>query len=130
LSGDGVERRVCIDHVTLRVADLDRSRTFYTHALAPLDAHPVELPSGEIAFGPAGAEDFVIAKGGPARPPLHVAFAAADRGQVEAFHVAALEAGGTDNGAPGLRPRYHPGYYAAFVLDPDGNNVEAVLHER
>ena len=130
MSDAGVTRRVCIDHVTLRVADMDRSRDFYARALEPLGGRAVELPSGEVAFGPSGAEDLVLAEGGPARPPVHVAFAAGTREQVEEFHVAALAAGGRDNGSPGLRPRYHAGYFAAYVLDPDGNNVEAVVDER
>jgi len=126
-------RRVFIDHLTIRVRDLDRSRAFYTSALAPLGASPLDYANGPddpaVIFGPPGAEDFCIAGGGP-QTPLHVAFLAADRAAVDAFHAAALAAGGTDNGPPGLRPRYHAGYYAAFVLDPDGHNVEAVLHEQ
>jgi catechol 2,3-dioxygenase-like lactoylglutathione lyase family enzyme len=122
-------RRVFVDHMTLRVRDLARSRAFYEAALAPLGVHVLEQ-DGEVAFGPEGAEDFAIAAGDPPSGPLHLAFLAADRRQVNAFHRAALAAGGTDNGEPGPRPQYHPGYYAAYVLDPDGNNVEAVLHER
>jgi catechol 2,3-dioxygenase-like lactoylglutathione lyase family enzyme len=130
LSDAGVRRRICIDHMNLAVADLARSRDFYTRALEPLGMHMVEYSGGEIGFGPPGAEDLGLVEGGPAQPPLHIAFAAATRAEVEAFYAAALEAGGTDNGPPGIRERYSPGYYAAFVLDPDGNNVEAVLHER
>ena len=88
---------------------------------------------GTVCFGPPRAEDFCLKEGEPVRPPVHVAFAARDRlrGEtVDRFHAAGLDAGGGDNGAPGLRPRYHPGYYGAYLLDPDGNNVEAVFHDR
>lgn len=101
-------RRVVIDHVTVGVRDLARSRDFYLAALAPLGF-------GEI--GPWSADNTAVA------------FAAEDRDQVDAFHAAALAAGGRDNGAPGPRAEYSPGYYGAFVLDPDGHNVEAVFHD-
>ena len=84
----------------------------------------------EVVFGPKGAEDLALAQGDPPSGPLHLAFLAADREQVQAFHRAAVAVGGADNGAPGLRPQYHPGYYGAYVIDPDGNNVEAVFHDR
>ena len=80
-----------------------------------------------LKFGAGGKPDFWIRQGEVAAP-VHVAIQAKDRGAVDAFHAAALEAGGADNGAPGPRPQYHPSYYGAFVLDPDGNNVEAVRH--
>ncbi len=80
-------------------------------------------------FGPPGAEDFAIAAGEPSGP-LHLAFLAVDRAEVDAFHAAALAAGGRDDGPPGERPHYHAGYYATFVFDPDGNNIEAVFHDR
>jgi catechol 2,3-dioxygenase-like lactoylglutathione lyase family enzyme len=127
------ERPVFIDHLTIRVRDLGRSRAFYAAALAPLGATVIEYANPPddpgVIIGPPGAEDLGLVEGTPTAP-VHLAFLAPDRGAVDAFHAAALAAGGTDNGAPGLRPRYHAGYYAAFVLDPDGNNVEAVLHER
>jgi catechol 2,3-dioxygenase-like lactoylglutathione lyase family enzyme len=122
-------RRVTVDHVVIRVADLERSRAFYRAALAPLGFREIEV-DGDVAFGAPGSEDFCIAPGGPVAPPLHVAFAAASQDEVRAWHAAALAAGATDNGAPGERPHYHPGYYAAFVLDPDGHNIEAVFHGR
>jgi catechol 2,3-dioxygenase-like lactoylglutathione lyase family enzyme len=122
-------RAAFIDHLTLRVHDVQRSRGFYERALAPFGIRIVESSQGPIGFGPEGSEDFWITPGEPAAP-VHVAFAAHDRATVEAFHAAAVEAGGTDNGAPGLRTQYHAGYYAAYVLDPDGNNVEAVFHDR
>ena len=130
----GLERRVFVDHLTIRVRDLAASRAFYEAALAPLgvevqETRP-ELPDDAgVVFGPVGAEDFCISEGQPSGP-LHIAFLAAGRDEVDAFHAAALAAGGRDNGAPGLRPRYHEGYYAAYVIDPDGNNVEAVFHDR
>ena len=130
----GLERRVFVDHLTIRVRDLAASRAFYEAALAPLgvevqETRP-ELPDhAGVVFGPAGAEDFCISEGQQSGP-LHIAFLAAGRDEVGAFHAAALAAGGRDNGAPGLRPHYHEGYYAAYVIDPDGNNVEAVFHDR
>ena len=123
-------RAVFIDHVTLTVRDLEASTRFYRAALAPWGSREVELDDGSVAFGPMGSEDLVVARGKPPSAPVHLAFAAPDRATVDAFYDAALAAGGRDNGAPGLRPRYHAGYYAAYVLDPDGNNVEAVFHDR
>ncbi|MBN9000226.1 MAG: VOC family protein [Rhizobiales bacterium] len=96
------------DHLGFSVANFLKSRDFYVSALAPLDIAVIGEPPGRI----------------------HVAFRARDRAAVNAFHAAATEAGGVDNGAPGPRPEYHPGYYAAFVLDPDGHNIEAVVHEK
>jgi catechol 2,3-dioxygenase-like lactoylglutathione lyase family enzyme len=124
-------RRVVIDHLSIGVSDLRASRRFYLAALAPLGF--VEQGSWseeavEVLFGPGELDDFAIsteyATGGG-----HVAFAADSRDQVDAFYDAAIAAGGTDNGGPGIRPEYSPGYYGAFVLDPDGYNVEAVYHE-
>jgi len=122
-------RRVTIDHLTVPVADFDRSRAFYRASLAPLGYREIEVDD-YIAFGAPGSKDLCIEPGGPVTPRLHIAFAAASQEEVQAWHAAALAAGGTDNGAPGERPQYHPGYYAAFVLDPDGHNVEAVFHGR
>ena len=121
-----------IDHVGFDVGDYRKSRNFYAAALAPLGYDVKKELSGgpgvpdRAGFGATHAV-FWIAGGGPVERPLHFAFAAANRGQVDAFYRAALGASGRDNGAPGER-RYHPGYYAAFLLDPDGNNVEAVHH--
>jgi catechol 2,3-dioxygenase-like lactoylglutathione lyase family enzyme len=116
-----------LDHITVHVRDLAASRAFYEAALAPFAAQVVDYGEIGIGIGPEGSEDLGLRQGEPGAP-IHIAFLAADPGTVDAFHAAALEAGGTDNGAPGRRPRYHERYYAAFVLDPDGNNVEAVCH--
>jgi catechol 2,3-dioxygenase-like lactoylglutathione lyase family enzyme len=126
-------RSAFIDHITIAVADFEASRRFYEAALEPFGLNVKEFSnpdSGkpEVEFGPPGSEDFAITPGNP-RTPLHVAFAAPDRETVQAFHAAALAAGGRDNGGPGTRPKYSDRYYAAFVLDPDGNNIEAVFHE-
>lgn len=114
------------DHISLRVTDLANSRTFYLAALAPLGIGLVVDSPDSAAFGQAGRARLWLGRGGQPSTGVHVAFAAPDRAAVRAFYVAALVAGGTDNGAPGLRPRYHPDYYGAFVLDPDGHNAEAV----
>jgi catechol 2,3-dioxygenase-like lactoylglutathione lyase family enzyme len=117
-----------IDHLALRVRDESRSRAFYERALEPFGVKVVESSEGSVGFAIEGGGDFWIGEGEPPAAPVHVAFAAADRATVDQFHRAALAAGGRDNGAPGLRPHYHAGYYAAYVIDPDGNNIEAVFH--
>jgi catechol 2,3-dioxygenase-like lactoylglutathione lyase family enzyme len=118
------------DHIGLSVGDFARSLRFYRAALEPLGLGVEFLDEkGESAgLGPAGAPQLWLGKGPGARTG-HVAFRARNRDAVQKFHRAALAAGGRDNGAPGLRPDYHANYYAAFVLDPDGNNVEAVCHD-
>lgn len=120
-----------IDHLALDVTDIGRSRAFYAAALAPLGYRILaEERDGEatvVMFG-IGEPEFVIADKDRPGEGNHVAFRAGNRAQVDAFHAAALAAGGRDNGAPGLRQRYGPTYYAAFVLDPDGFNIEAVCH--
>jgi catechol 2,3-dioxygenase-like lactoylglutathione lyase family enzyme len=120
-----------LDHVGINVSDYDRSRAFYERALAPIGysllMEPIPRTGG---FGSDGKPWFWIsAERTPATENVHVAFTVQDRATVDAFHAAALEAGGTDNGAPGVREIYHPTYYGAYVLDPDGNNVEAVCHK-
>jgi catechol 2,3-dioxygenase-like lactoylglutathione lyase family enzyme len=116
-----------IDHAGFQVSDYARSKQFYTAALAPL-GYVLVMEFGEAAgFGAGGKPDFWISAGKPTAP-VHVAILSPDRATVAAFHRAALAAGGRDNGAPGLRPEYHATYYGAFVLDPDGNNIEAVCH--
>ena len=109
------------DHVGLKVKDIEASTRFYEAALAPLGF--VRDGSG---FGPKGAPALWLYEGGGKSAGTHVAFAAKDRGAVDRFHSAGVKAGGKDNGGPGLRADYSPTYYAAFLVDPDGNNVEAV----
>ena len=125
-----------IDHTGLTVSDFAKSKAFYVRALAPLGyVVMMELPAsvtGDVdvaGFGEPPKPDFWLVGGEPNDPPIHIAFRAATRALVDAFYAAAIAAGGRDNGAPGLRPQYHPNYYGAFVLDPDGHNVEAVCHD-
>lgn len=125
-----------IDHTGIVVSDFQKSRQFYSQALAPIgysllmEVSAAETGRGDAAgFGVAPKPDFWIGSGTPNVPPVHVAFRAPSRAQVDAFYQAALAAGGRDNGAPGLRAHYHPNYYGAFVLDPDGHNIEAVCHD-
>jgi catechol 2,3-dioxygenase-like lactoylglutathione lyase family enzyme len=117
-----------LDHVSLRVSDFARSKTFYEAALAPLGIK-VLMDGGGFA-GMGDTRPFFWIGQSEAAPSggIHVAFGVESRALVDAFHAAALAAGGRDNGAPGLRPHYHPNYYGAFILDPDGHNVEAVCH--
>ncbi len=125
-----------IDHIGIPVSDMARARGFYQPVLAvlgiELQLEVTEAMTGghgaHLGYGRPGQPFFWISSGKPAPGGTHVAFAAPDPAAVDAFYRAALAAGGRDNGAPGLRPEYHPGYYAAFVLDPDGNNIEAVHH--
>ena len=121
-----------LDHVGIQVADYDASIAFYERALAPLGIAlvmriPEEAGVRGAGFGD-GKPDFWISEGGRTTPHLHVAFAARRRADVDAFYAAAIAAGGIDNGAPGIRAHYHPNYYGAFVLDPDGHNIEACCH--
>ena len=116
-----------IDHVGLVVSDLERSKDFYAAALAPLGYSVFRAVESHVGFGQEHP-DFWISLRGEATGGAHVCFRCEDRAAVDAFHAAALAAGGTDNGAPGLRPLYHQHYYGAYVRDPDGHNVEAVCH--
>jgi catechol 2,3-dioxygenase-like lactoylglutathione lyase family enzyme len=125
-----------IDHLGLGVRDFAASKAFYAKALQPIGYELLmEFAAvgteGHAAagFGAPPKPDFWIGGGKPNVPPVHVAIQAATRAQVDAFYQAALAAGGRDNGAPGVRPAYHPDYYGAFVLDPDGHNIEAVCHQ-
>jgi catechol 2,3-dioxygenase-like lactoylglutathione lyase family enzyme len=121
-----------IDHITFGVTDFARSAAFYDRAFAPLGVRrlfdvPKEHTDGVSVTGYGDERPwFWLAEQDAARGKLHIALMASSRAEVDAFHAAALSAGGTDNGAPGLRPYYHPDYYGAFVLDPDGHNIEAV----
>jgi catechol 2,3-dioxygenase-like lactoylglutathione lyase family enzyme len=117
-----------IDHVGLGVRDLEESTAFYQQVLVPLGYQLLMQRDGSAGFGHDGKPDFWIHDNRPPSGPTHVAFASPDRATVQAFHAAGLAAGGRDNGAPGPRPHYHGNYYGAFVLDPDGNNIEAVCH--
>jgi catechol 2,3-dioxygenase-like lactoylglutathione lyase family enzyme len=118
------------DHVGLNVKDYAGSRSFYAGALAPLGYRSVRANEDwKLAgFGTGDKPEFWLCQREPFTTGTHIAFRCEDRATVDAFHAAALAIGGRDNGPPGLRPDYHPGYYAAFVLDPDANNVEAVCH--
>ena len=111
-----------LDHLHLRVSDVEASKRFYAGALAPLGLGITSEGDGWFS-----ADELFVSADGPATSGLHIAFQAEDTDAVDRFYEAALEAGGRDNGPPGERS-YHPGYYAAFVLDPDGTNVEAVFH--
>ncbi len=127
-----------IDHLTTYATDFDATQTFYDAVFSPLGysrnvnmvtSWDPENPTRRIcAYGVGDKPTFWIAEVDAASSPRHTAFVAPDRAAVDAFYNAGLEAGGKDNGAPGERPQYHPGYYGAFLLDPDGNNVEAVRH--
>jgi catechol 2,3-dioxygenase-like lactoylglutathione lyase family enzyme len=118
------------DHVGLNVADFETSKRFFERALSPLGYRVVMDVSqyGAAGFGTDDKPEFWIGARDPRGTGTHVAFQVDDRATVERFHTEALAAGGTDNGPPGIRHEYHPTYYAAYVLDPDGNNIEAVCH--
>jgi catechol 2,3-dioxygenase-like lactoylglutathione lyase family enzyme len=125
-----------LDHTGIAVADMNRSKALFTKALAPLSLGLVMEVTAEqtgadahAGFGASGKPFFWIGNGARPSGPVHFAFAAQSRAEVHAFHRAALAAGGKDNGGPGLRPHYHASCYGAFVLDPDGNNIEAVCHK-
>jgi catechol 2,3-dioxygenase-like lactoylglutathione lyase family enzyme len=129
------EGKSMIDHTGLNISDPQKSRRFYESALRVLGYEPmVEVPKeftdGKlvIGYGVPPKPDFWMVEGKPNDPRIHIAFRADNREQVDAFYKAALAAGGRDNGAPGPRPHYHKDYYGAFVLDPDGHNIEAVCH--
>jgi len=125
-----------IDHVGISVTDFERSKSFYAQALAPLSiALMSEISAAQsgthafAGFGKGGKPFFWIGAGPAPASRVHIAFVAARRSDVAAFYRAAIDAGGTDNGPPGPRPHYHADYFGAFVLDPDGNNIEAVCHK-
>ncbi len=129
------EEQLMLDHIVLNVSDFARSKTFYQAALAPLGVSVIMEVTAEqtggyqgAGFGVHGKPSFWIGNGDATRGTLHIAFAADNRAAVDAFYRAAIEAGAKDNGPPGLRPHYHSEYYGAFVLEPDGHNIEAVCH--
>jgi catechol 2,3-dioxygenase-like lactoylglutathione lyase family enzyme len=116
-----------IDHVSVRVQDFSKLLTFYREALAPIGYEVIMEYPGAVGLGANGKPDLWLMRSDKAINPTHVALAST-RDRIDAFHEAALAAGGTDNGAPGVRADYHPSYYAAFILDPEGNNIEVVCH--
>jgi catechol 2,3-dioxygenase-like lactoylglutathione lyase family enzyme len=117
-----------IDHVGLRVSDLEASKIFYIAALAPLGMSLIGESAAHAAFGIGHMPYLSVRLADGPVASTHLAFVADNRAQVDAFHAAGVQAGGGDNGAPGLRSDYHPDYYGAFVLDPDGHNIEVVKH--
>ena len=117
-----------LDHMGLPVRDLAISQAFYAAALQPIGFSVLSASDAHVSFGIAPMPYFTLHKADAVAGSVHVAFLAESRSQVDAFHAAALEAGGRDHGGPGLRPDYHPDYYGAFVLDPDGHNIEVVKH--
>jgi len=117
-----------LDHIGLEVRSYKASKAFFEQALAVLGYTVIEEAHGRCGFGPPGKPQFWIHEGSSVAAPIHIGFTAIDRDAVNRFYAAALAAGGRDNGAPGERTIYHPNYYGAFVLDPDGNNIEAVCH--
>lgn len=117
-----------LDHLIITVNNKETSKAFYLKALEPLGFAVVMDFGPGVGFGIAGKPEFFIREAEAVKPAVHVAFRATDRPTVDRFYEAAMAAGGTDNGPPGLRTGYHPDYYGAFVLDPDGNNIEAVCH--
>jgi catechol 2,3-dioxygenase-like lactoylglutathione lyase family enzyme len=117
-----------IDHFTIKVRNIAKAKAFYAAALAPLGYEVLMEEAGMAGLGAEKKPDLWLVQDPGNVRPMHFAFVARSRSLVDAFHRAALAAGGTDNGAPGLRPQYHPTYYGAFVLDENGHNVEAVCH--
>jgi len=117
------------DHVVFGVRDYAASKAFYLQALAPLGVELVQENSLGIEMSGDGKTSLCLFQAQEKPAHLHIAFVAKDRATVDAFHRAAVAAGGRDNGGPGLRPQYHAHYYAAFIIDPDGHNIEAVCHD-
>jgi catechol 2,3-dioxygenase-like lactoylglutathione lyase family enzyme len=118
-----------IDHIGLAVGDYEKSKQFFSRALAPLGIELVMEIGGYAGYGKNGKAELWFGSGGEIQRPMHIAFIADSRDQVKAFYAAAMAAGGTDNGPPGIREIYHPNYFGAFVNGPDGHNVEAVCHK-
>jgi catechol 2,3-dioxygenase-like lactoylglutathione lyase family enzyme len=118
-----------IDHVGVRVQDFSKLVSFYREALAPIGYSVLMEYPGAVGLGTPGKPDLWIMQTDKTTHPTHVAISVAERAHIDAFHAAGLAAGGADNGPAGLRPDYHPHYYAAFILDPEGNNIEVVCHD-
>lgn len=118
-----------IDHIGLVISNIESSKAFYSRSLSPLGINLVMEWQGWCGFGKEDKPEFWFGEDQEAQLPMHIAFVAESREQVRQFYDAALAAGGKDNGEPGVREIYHPDYYGAFVLDPDGHNVEAVCHK-
>jgi catechol 2,3-dioxygenase-like lactoylglutathione lyase family enzyme len=119
-----------LDHIGLAVSDYSRSKAFFSQALEPLGITLVTEVAGWAGFGRDGKPEFWFGTHSKVQNPMHIAFSAESRAQVDAFYEAALRAGAKDNGAPGIREIYHPNYYGAFVIGPDGHNIEAVCHRQ
>jgi len=117
---------VIFDHIVLNVTNTKISKRFYLKALAPLGITLIREEDSCVGFGVNGKPSFWICNDGEIQRPMHIAFVAPNRKSIDEFHAAAVLVGGKDNGKPGLREQYHPNYYGAFVLDPDGHNIEAV----
>ena len=119
-----------IDHIGFEISDYEKSKAFYIACLAPLGITQVmEFEGVAAGFGKEGKPEFWFGPHSEPHKPMHIAFTAESREQVDQFYQAALAAGAADNGGPGIREEYHPNYYGAFVLDPDGHNIEAVCHQ-
>jgi catechol 2,3-dioxygenase-like lactoylglutathione lyase family enzyme len=118
------------DHIVLIVSNYQKSKHFYSHALSPLDISFIREEDNCAGFGSQNKPSLWIAQEENVQKPMHIAFIAPDRASVDAFYAEALAAGGRDNGKPGIRDNYSPNYYAAFVIDPDGHNIEAVCRDK
>ena len=125
---DRENKRMIIDHIGFAISDCEKSNDFYSKALAPLGIEKVMEYDGWFGYGREGKPELWFGEALEVHSPMHIAFAADSREQVRQFYDAAIQAGGKDNGKPGIREEYHPDYYGAFVIDPDGHNIEAVCH--
>jgi catechol 2,3-dioxygenase-like lactoylglutathione lyase family enzyme len=117
------------DHIVLSISDANKSKNFYVNALLPLGIKLIREEDGCIGFGTQNKPSLWLCQEAPVQEPMHIAFIAENRKAVDEFHKAALKAGGKDNGTPGIRAHYQPNYYGAFVIDPDGHNIEAVCRK-
>ena len=118
-----------IDHIGFAISNTEASKAFYNQALKPLNIELVMEVEGWVGYGRDGKAEFWFGEHEYKQLPMHIAFVADNRDQVDKFYEAAIAAGGKDNGKPGIREIYHPNYYGAFVIDPDGHNIEAVCHK-